>query len=897
MSKPIRKRTETQATWNLITGEDSYSGANAQEPTTSRRIQSWLPSDDGQMYREAAEPKFLATFINGPVCALYEFDRNDGTGTIVRTFFAAARSDTTPGTVTSKLYIGSGTPMVWHTVTDVGTLADCPMFVTLGNNLHVSDGVTNWLYDGTTWVADGMSMIDHFQTGSRLTSNIVASPNGLAMAFPQYSGAVSQSGKTVTFVSTAVDPPHPAVQPGDTVVVAGFGVAGYNGTWTLRSSTATGGFFVFTYDAATSGLAPDAGPGTADFRVAVVTTTAAHGFIVGQSVLIAGAGVGGYNGTWIISRVGSTTDFLARIGSISLAASGNGTVTPVTTNVVEEAPAIDTTVAGALTALIGRNYWYTNADETAGRVHESSSSGINPVPSGAVTSKKIAVYQTAGLFTSATGSPTVTITASIDSPGPVVPRLTSNQAGKYLYINGTLIGTIASVSGLTITLVANALATKTVGRAVICDVRATHWHIYASESDGSKVGQYLASVPVTQNLGTFPFYDQSPFISDAANTFLPIFRPVRNDPPPGSRISEVHKYRIFRTRKTRPNFFNFTANEEVLSGTNGDPTESVPGADVNTLSDIINEVSFPDQSAEIRGLRHHGDALYIASEKQVYPLYGESIDDFALSQITAFNVGFAGRYASKSTPHGLDFMSYDRKNFLYPSAAVPVGQNATDLLVEIGRPLRKKFETIDPARLDEVVKEFYFNGRRNWAITGYPDTNGDWHTWVYDFSTGGWFELQRGFSALAVFETSAGVRVLVGGAPDGYVYVIDDLSGTYVSVSDLPESTWRTSLISFGDATHMRVFRYIELEFTTDELENDIQVTYWLDPDDVDDPGPGGVTITLTKIRGAHRYRGWPTGGATCQRMLIEVKAFSSQNGGAIRGAKLTADPIFGLLT
>src|SRR6185312_12049336 len=242
----------------------------------------------------------------------------------------------------------------------------------------------------------------------------------------------------------------------------------------------------------------------------------------------------------------------------------------------------------------------------------------------------IAVYQTPGLFSSVAGDTVVNVNPSTDSPGPTLPNLQADRAGLVLYIDGSLIGTIASVTSPTqLVLAEPAAATVTNGRAVICDSKCTHWHIYASEVDSSEVGQYLLSVPVTQNLTTTPVYDQSPFITDPTNKFLPVFRPVRNDPPPPSKVLETHKYRLWRVRSTRPNFFDFTANEEVASGSNGDWTQSVPGADVNTQSDIINEVSFPDQSNRIRGMLSHADALYMFSERQCFPLYGESIDDFA----------------------------------------------------------------------------------------------------------------------------------------------------------------------------------------------------------------------------------------------------------------------------
>jgi hypothetical protein len=635
---------------------------------------------------------------------------------------------------------------------------------------------------------------------------------------------------------------------------------------------------------------------------------------------------------------------------------------------------------GQINANLGKYYWFTNADETTGRATESSSSPDYSEITGAISGAKVAVYQQPGLFSSSSASKSVTGSASTDNPGPTAPDLQNQMVGKALYINGTLIGTIAGVGGgqtfsltsvqnnaggvttkylgtisggaanayvgqvfvitgfvngnnngtfvctasditsLTLTntsgvaethagtatspgntllLQANALATITNGRAVICDARATHWHVYASETDGSKVGQYLASVPVTQNLSSTPVFDSSPFIDDPTNSYLPIYRPVRNDQPPPSKLLAVHKTRQWRRREAQPFFFNFTANEEVTSGNNGDPTQCVPGADADTISDMVNEVSYPDQSRHIRALTSHMDALYMFSETQCYPLYGESVDDFAISQHVAFSLGGAGRFATKSTPYGLAFVSYDRRAMLYPSSvyATRIAEimDTTSQLAEIGKPMRKKLALGDPARLDEFVSEFYFFNIRAWWVVSFPQKDATYVTYVYDFTTQRWFQLQRGFSSLAVFEVSQGEQVLIGGAPDGYVYVVDDQTGTFDQTGTYPQSTFQTALIDFGDPDHAHVFRYLELEFDSAAFAKDISITYWLDPIDVDNPGVG-KQLTLRPALGANRFRGFSEGGATCQRLLIQIQARSSANAGVIRGIKLAADTVPGVL-
>lgn len=94
--KPTSGRT-TDGKWNLVTGEDSYAGQNAQNPNTARKMQSFIPQDDGQLHRELVNPKYLPTQLSGPVVGLYQFVQtqlqSNGTFADVYFYFAAARTD------------------------------------------------------------------------------------------------------------------------------------------------------------------------------------------------------------------------------------------------------------------------------------------------------------------------------------------------------------------------------------------------------------------------------------------------------------------------------------------------------------------------------------------------------------------------------------------------------------------------------------------------------------------------------------------------------------------------------------------------------------------------------------------------------------------------------------
>jgi hypothetical protein len=1034
-----------EGNWSLLGNfQDSYSGQNAQDPRTSRLIKSFLPQDDGQLHRELPEPLYASNTVSGPMVGIYEFDQNDGHGHVNRFYFCAARTNSTVGTKNCNLYqLVTG---AWSAVSTVGTLADAPMCVTQENNFHLADGVSNWLFNGTTWVNSGINFplnppaisvaggtpqvyfdysgvtLQFFQTNP-FSSQVPV--NGLV---PNFKGAVSltypaaaYAMATVTSTTTAsllFNPTGDVINTLQwaTLNPANGSITGYTTPWsgattfyqmtvsckliiptqgdyTIAFNHDDGAFFGFG-NGAVSGFAPSLGSGN---RTNVFQTQ----MPINSSISpMAGTNKSGSWQETVVVHFPTADTYPLEIAycnweneqTLTFTISKNdqngvgGLANPNPYSNVNSNP-------GLINAGVGRYYWFTNADQTNGVATESSSSPIGTI-SGPLTGGAVKVYQQPGLFTASTGSTTVTCFNSTDNPGPVSPDLNGTMAGRSLYINGALAGTIGSVgSGTTLTLtqvsapvqttlasgatvllatytgtitggknnglagtiqtitgftnsannlsnavvysstattlviqnassvaethaatatspanslslVSNSLVTvATNGRGVICDPRCTHWNVYASESDGSKIGQYLYSVPVGQNLSTTAFSDTSPFLDNPANTFLPINRPVRNDPPFGSKLLTVHKTRQFRRQETSPNFFAFTANEEVTSGNNGDPAQCLPGSSINTVSDMVNVVSYPDQSARLRGLVSHLDSLYLFSEKSCFPLYGDSVDNFAISQSVAFALGLAGRFAAKSTTNGLVFLSYDRRAFLYPtslySSYLAQGGAAASALVEIGKPIRNVLATIPASRLDEVVSEWYHVGIRDWWVLSFPTsaTSDAPRTFVYDFAGRGWVELQRGFSSLAMLEVSEGALVLVGGGVDGNSWVIDDQTGTYSTTGTLPAATWRPALIDFGAPNISHTFRRLELEFDSAALAQAIQITAWLDPLNVDSPGTGRA-LHLKPALGANRYSAFLTdqGGAVCKRLLLQIFAPSNTVSGVIRGIELFADSVSGFI-
>jgi hypothetical protein len=748
---------EKVSRYNLVTGEDTYASATSQNPATARKLQSWIPADDGQLTRELLDVKFSATQLSGPVVGLYEFDWNNS-GIIVHYYFAAARQNFVSGTLACNFYIlvaGVWTPVLIPGTLTPMTFVDVPMAKSIANYLHITDGSSDsngyaitWVFDGSVWFREGFTIPIWFSAAINL--NTVAPPGGI-------------------------------------------------------------------------------------------------------------------------------------------------------------------------TALVGRAYWFSWADQTHNHESDAISTrvGLNAygvVFTGPLTNQTVDVYPISGLASCSAVSPVVTLSNSSDVPGPQTPGFVFNANGTFVgfgvWINGTqlvdLHGNpcviIAHTLGVSYTLNANPTVSISNGRPIIAPIRTTHIHIYASETDGSQVGQYLTSIPVTQNLSTNPFVDDVPFISSPASTFLPIFRPVRNDEPPPSKILEVHKYRQWRVRINKSNFFSFSANEEVSSGGNGSPQECWPGTDLSTFSDIVDEYPYPDTSAAIRGMISHADALYIFTEKQGLPLYGESLDDFALSQVTAFVVGLSGRFGGCTSSHGLLFLSYDRMCFLYPTSQypweyIPENVNVTDQLIDIGKPQRILFEQIQGTDLDKTWIINYRYGRRDWGVLSFVTGGTTYQTLVYDFNTKGWFHLQQGFASLAQFESNTGARFLVGGGTDGYVYVADDITGTYSSPGPHPNAIWRPALVDFGDPDSKHVVQYLELEFSNPALVGDTRINYYLDPPNVDSPGtPRIVRLQQVSNVGANLYRGWFKGGNTCQRLLLEVNTASSTNTGSIRSVKLVATKVPGVI-
>src|SRR3989442_3678079 len=145
---------------------------------------------------------------------------------------------------------------------------------------------------------------------------ITASPNGAtqpaAAAIAASPNGATENGFLITITTSAAH----GLSAGQSVTIAGVGVAGYNGTFPVVSVPTT---TQFTYIAGASGLAASGG-GTAASATATIQTVADHGVVAGQLVTTSGIGVAGYNGTFAVTAVPDSTHFTFTATTSSLSA-------------------------------------------------------------------------------------------------------------------------------------------------------------------------------------------------------------------------------------------------------------------------------------------------------------------------------------------------------------------------------------------------------------------------------------------------------------------------------------------------------------------------------------------------------------------------------------------------
>lgn len=197
--------------------------------------------------------------------------------------------------------------------------------------------------------------------------NTGTATSGLFNNTPFGISSISMAGNVVTVITATSfrGAFGQFIQPGDIVHITGVPVAGYNATWTVLALVGNNGFQFVNNGAA---LGPSGAPGVVNTSIVEVVLTAPHPFTLGQLVTIAGAGVAGYDGTWQVVVLGTTsptaTIFLTTT-QFGLAISGGGTLSPAGTIVagLHRAVVLFQTRTGYITAPSSPVLWVSTGNK------------------------------------------------------------------------------------------------------------------------------------------------------------------------------------------------------------------------------------------------------------------------------------------------------------------------------------------------------------------------------------------------------------------------------------------------------------------------------------------------------------------------------------------------------
>jgi hypothetical protein len=128
-------------------GESTFASPTGHSSRFYRKVQGLVQSLAGELEREQRAVAFASTILPTNCLFLHQFDHYDGGGAFTSHFFAATAT---------KLYKYSAGTLA--EVTAVGTLAAVPVARNIDNAMHLSDGTSSWLFDGTNYVKDGFEI-------------------------------------------------------------------------------------------------------------------------------------------------------------------------------------------------------------------------------------------------------------------------------------------------------------------------------------------------------------------------------------------------------------------------------------------------------------------------------------------------------------------------------------------------------------------------------------------------------------------------------------------------------------------------------------------------------------------------------------------------------------------
>jgi subtilisin-like proprotein convertase family protein len=316
---------------------------------------------------------------------------------------------TVGGTPTSLLVssVGANGAITGASVVNAGS------YVTLPTNFLSVIGGTGQgaLFSGTFTGAAG-TLRDAIRTQIEIASADVPT---ITIA-----GGTTGFSETGTIATVFTNSFHGLV-PGEQIVISGAGVAGYNGTFTVRSVDFLN---TFTYDTGVAGLGLSGGGTVTVPGVTRVTTSTPHNLQVGQSVAI---------------REGTNTTYDGIFKIVSVVDSGSGSTQ------FDYIPITPGAFIGGDVVALGN---YVDQDQSA-RSIAALGSGLNPTTGQAPASANLIPIVVSPFGASETGT-SVTITTTVPS-GLIVGQTVTIQGVNEANYNGTFTITSISASGLTFT--------------------------------------------------------------------------------------------------------------------------------------------------------------------------------------------------------------------------------------------------------------------------------------------------------------------------------------------------------------------------------------------------------------------------------------------------------------
>ncbi len=227
-------------------------------------------------------------------------------------------------TVGSGLIASSGGTTTGDTISAPVTLAAVEGVIVngAGSTLNLTGAITGTA--GITFGGSGTTNVGVANTYTGTTTlNSGTLGLGIATALASGTGQVNVDGGTLQTTAAGLTIANPvALNTGPGALT----VTGTN-SLTLSGVLSGAGSLIENMPAVTSTIAASPTGATETGAQVTITTTAAHPFVVGETVTIAGVGVTGFNGTFEITSVPSTTSFTYTDPNVGLAASGGGTAT------------------------------------------------------------------------------------------------------------------------------------------------------------------------------------------------------------------------------------------------------------------------------------------------------------------------------------------------------------------------------------------------------------------------------------------------------------------------------------------------------------------------------------------------------------------------------------------